>query len=238
MKTQQKIKNFFILLATLDVIFIIITPLLSFKFFNFSEEFSEVTLIIFLFILITILFRFYVKEVDKYKQRHEGLEERLRETFKYIGSINLQLEEMKKVFSSFNKYPESKKDIHALFSHTAERVLGIINADWVLLRIIDVNTGATLHEHFVSRGNKKVEKVKLENKTLLSGECSFGACSITKSNQENFNIKAFCILPVASKNSNQEFLINSIINQLEMFFIIFKSLYYKRNSDNKNNLTN
>ena len=47
-------------------------------------------------------------------------------------------------------------------------------------------------------------------------------------NQENFNIKAFCILPVAAKDDNQEFLINSIVNQLEMLFIIFNSLYYKK----------
>ena len=232
-KRQQKIRKGFIFLVAIDFIFITITPFLKFRFLGFSEELSEGVLIAFLFLLVALLFRAYIKEMDNYKERQENLEERLRETFKYIGSINLQLEEMKKVFSSVNKYPESKKDVQALFAHTAERVLGIINADWVLLRIIDINTGSTLHEYFVSRGNKEVERVKPDNKELLDGNCSFGSCSIIKSNQDNFNIKAYCILPVAAENSNQDFLINSIVNQLEMFFIIFNSLYYKRNNDNK-----
>ena len=232
-RKEQKIRKVFLFLVTLDVVFIIITPFLDFKLFSFSEEISEVGLIAFLFILIALMFRVYVKEMDDYKKQQENLEERLRETFKYIGSINLQLEEMKKVFSSVNKYPESKKDVHALFAHTAERVLGIINADWVLLRIVDINNGSTLHEYYVSRGNKNIEKFKLDNKALLDGTWSFGTCSIIKSNQDNFNIKAYCILPAEIKNSNQEFLINSIVNQLEMFFIIFNSLYYKRNGENK-----
>jgi len=233
MRKTKKIRKVFIFLGTLDLILIAFTPFLKFKFLNFSEEFSETGLILFLFILIALLLRFYIKDIDIYKQQQENLEERLRDTFKYIGSINLQLEEMKKVFSNFNKYPENKKDVQALFIHTAERVLGIINADWVLLRIVDVNTGATLYEYFCSRGNKKVERIKLDNRALLDGTCSFGSCSIVKSNQDNFNIKAYCILPVEAESSNQEFLINSIVNQLEMFFIIFNSLYYKRNNNRK-----
>ncbi|MEI6835284.1 MAG: hypothetical protein WCK59_00425 [Candidatus Falkowbacteria bacterium] len=233
MRKTKKIRKIFIFLGALDIILIIITPFLKFTFLSFSEEFSEAGLTAFLIILIALLFRFYLKDIDNYKHQQENLEERLRDTFKYIGSINLQLEEMKKVFSNFNKYPENKKDVQALFIHTAERILGIINADWVLLRIVDINNGGTLYEYFCSRGNKKVERIKLDNRALLDGVCSFGSCSIVKSNQDNFNIKAYCVLPVESDNSNQEFLINSIVNQLEMFFIIFNSLYYKRNNNRK-----
>ncbi|BFD24715.1 MAG: hypothetical protein JST_000010 [Candidatus Parcubacteria bacterium] len=156
------------------------------------------------------------------------MEERLRETFKYIGSINLQLEEMKKVFSNFNKYPESQKDIQAVFTHTAERILAIVPTDWVLLRIMELDQGKTLHEYFLSRGNKKIEKFKLENQDLLNGECSIGGCSIITSQQNNFNLKAFCILSTEVKDKNQQFMITSAINQLEMLFIIFNSYYYKK----------
>jgi hypothetical protein len=228
-KKHKKLREGILFLIIINVIVIIITPFFNVKFGGFSDEVSETVFISSLFMLMAVLFSFYSREVDKYKKQQEELEDRLRETFKYIGSINLQLEEMKKVFSSVNKYPESKKDIQALFVHTAERILGIINADWVLLKIVDIKSGNNLHEYFISRGNKKIDKIKVENKELLSGECSFGQCSIVKSNQDNFNIKAFCILPVAAKNDNQEFLINSIVNQLEMLFIIFNSLYYKNN---------
>jgi hypothetical protein len=226
---HKKIREFILFLIVINVVLIIITPLFNVNIWNFSDEISEVVYIASLFVLMAILFSFYSREVDKYKKQQEDLEERLRETFKYIGSINLQLEEMKKVFSSVNKYPESKKDIQALFVHTAERILGIINADWVMLKIVDVRNSNNLHEYFISRGNKKVERVKIDNKELLTGECSLDGCNIVKSNQDNFNIKAFCVLPVAAKNDNQKFLINTIVNQLEMLFIIFNSLYYKKN---------
>jgi len=228
-KKHKKLREGILFLIIINIIVIIITPFFNVKFSGFSDEVSETVFISSLFLLMAILFSFYSREVNKYKKQQEELEDRLRETFKYIGSINLQIEEMKKVFSSVNKYPESKKDIQALFVHTAERILGMINADWVLLKIVDIRSGNNLHEYFISRGNKKIDKIKVENKELLSGECSFGQCSIVKSNQENFNIKAFCILPVAAKDDNQEFLINSIVNQLEMLFIIFNSLYYKKN---------
>lgn len=228
-RRHKKSRQIILFLIAINVFVIIITPLFSFSLWGLSEEASEVSLITCLFLLIGLLLGFYSRELNKYKKQQDDLEERLRETFKYIGSINLQLEEMKKVFSRVNKYPESKKDIQALFVHTAERILGIINVDWVMLKIIDIKNGNQLHEYFISRGNKKIEKIKIDNKELLSGECSFGSCSIVKSNQENFNIKAFCVLPEVAKNDNQEFLINSIVNQLEMLFIIFNSLYYKKN---------
>lgn len=228
-RKHQKIKGGVLFLIIINVVLIISAPFFNIKFWSLSEDISEAIFVSSLFLLMALLFGFYSREVDKYKKQQEELEERLRETFKYIGSINLQLEEMKKVFRSVNKYPESKKDIQALFVHTAERILGIINVDWVLLKIVDVKTGNNLHEYFISRGNKKVDKIKVENKELLKGDCVYGTCSIIKSNQENFNIKAFCILPTTDKNNNQDFLINSIVNQLEMLFIIFNSLYYKKN---------
>jgi hypothetical protein len=227
-RKHKKLKGGILFLIVINVVLIILAPFFNIKFWSLSEDISEAIFVSSLFLLMALLFGFYSREVDKYKKQQEELEERLRETFKYIGSINLQLEEMKKVFRSVNKYPESKKDIQALFVHTAERILGIINVDWVTLKIVDVETGNSLHEYFISRGRKKIDKVKIDNKELLNGGCSFGSCSIVKSNQENFNIKAFCILPTVEKNDNQEFLINSIVNQLEMLFIIFNSLYYKK----------
>lgn len=228
-RKHKKIRSIILFLIALVITLIIVEPFFNFRFWGLSQELSEALLISFFFLLIFILAGFYSRELNKYRKHQEELEDRLKETFKYIGSINLQLEEMKKVFSSVNKYPESKKDIQALFVHTAERILGIINVDWVLLKIIDVKSGNNLHDYFVSRGNKRMEKIKVDNKSLLNGACSFGSCNIIKSNQENFNIKAFCILPVEIKNENQEFLIKSIVNQLEMLFIIFNSLYYKKN---------
>jgi hypothetical protein len=222
-KTAEKI---FFLLVLLDVLFILLVPFLNINIVRLSDESSEFIFITTLFFLMTIIYRFYAKELKKNKIYQEGLEERLRETFKYIGSVNLQIEEMKKVFSDV-KYPENKKDLHALFINMSERILGIVSADWVLLRIVDINNWSTLHEHFIVRGNKNVERIKFDNKSLSKKVSSDSSQTIIKSTLENFNIKAFCILPITI-TKDQEFMIKSIINQLEMMFIVFNSLYYKK----------
>lgn len=227
-KKYHRLKNIVLTLIVINILSVVGTPLLRLRLFNLSESFSASLIIAILFILLALLLGVYFKEVEKYKKTQEDLEERLRETFKYIGSINLQLEEMKKVFSNFNKYPESQKDIQAVFTHIAEKILAIIPTDWVLLRIMELDQGKTLHEYFVSRGNKRVEKIKLENQELLNGDCSIEGCSIVTSQQNNFNLKAFCILSTEAKDKNQQFMITSAINQLEMLFIIFNSYYYKK----------
>lgn len=227
-RRYQRLKNFVLALIVINILAVVGTPLLRLRLFDLSESFSTSLIITLLFIFLALLLGVYFKEVEKYKKTQEDLEERLRETFRYIGSINLQLEEMKKVFSNFNKYPESQKDIQAVFTHTAERILAIVPTDWVLLRIMELDQGKTLHEYFLSRGNKKIEKFKLENQDLLNGECSIEGCSIITSQQNNFNLKAFCILSTEVKDKNQQFMITSAINQLEMLFIIFNSYYYKK----------
>ncbi|MGI5826910.1 MAG: hypothetical protein ACOX6C_00490 [Patescibacteria group bacterium] len=227
-RRYQRLKNFVLTLIVINILAVVGAPLLRLRLFDLSESFSTSLIITILFIFLALLLGIYFKEVEKYKKTQEDLEERLRETFRYIGSINLQLEEMKKVFSNFNKYPESQKDIQAVFTHTAERILAIVPTDWVLLRIMELDQGKTLHEYFLSRGNKKIEKFKLENQDLLNGECSIEGCSIITSQQNNFNLKAFCILSTEVKDKNQQFMITSAINQLEMLFIIFNSYYYKK----------
>lgn len=219
-------KKIFMSVIFLDMLFIIIVPFINIRIIGLSDEGTEFFFILIALILMVVTFRFYNREEKYNKIYQEGLEDRLRETFKYIGSVNLQIEEMKKVFSNV-KYPENKKDLHALFINMSERILGIVSADWVLLRIIDVNNYSTLHEHFIVRGNKKAERIKFENKCLFDGSCLTDNQVFVESTVENFNIKAFCILPIAV-TKDQEFMIKSITNQLEMMFVIFNSLYYKK----------
>ena len=226
-KRRENIKKIFLFLSFLDILFILFVPFVNIRIWNLSDEISDSIFTGILILLILVAYRFYVKETKFNKKYQDGLDERLRETFKYIGSVNLQIEEMKKVFSDNGKYPENKKDLHALFINMSERILGLINTDWVLLKVVDLNNQVTLHDHFIARGNKQIEKLRIDNKCLLDGSCLIDNQTVIRSTQENFNIKAFCILPI-SVNKNQEFMIKSIVNQLEMMFVIFNSLYYKK----------
>lgn len=225
-------KNFFVILGVIFVLIIIIPFYFEISVLGLSEKTFNLLFTILLLVFAYFLSLLYLREFKRLRKYQVNLEERLQETFKYIGSVNLQIEEMRHSFSNFKKYPENKKDIKTVFSYFSEKILGMVNADWVILRVIDTNNLKTLREERFFRNNKKNNTNKFDNADILKGKCEVEDCSITKSDQEGFYIKTVCILPIDLKNSDQEFLIKSMINQLEMLFIVF-SAFDKNNKRNK-----
>jgi len=198
-----------------------------------EEEFTESILIIILIMAGYLTVRLYKREIDK-KEREldllkadkDGVENRLLDAFKYIGAINVQIQEIKAVFSSEKKYPENKKDFKNILTFLAQKTLGIVNADWLIFRIIDASNLKTLREHHETRGNTLLLKHEIGNKDLVSNG-SLDGFSVVQSNQESFNIKVFCVIPSDHLQEEQKILVKAIVNELNMLFLIFNSQYYK-----------
>lgn len=226
-------KIFFSLLALNFILTALIPILIRSDFLGLSEEKVEVIIIAILLILAYVVNFLYLREVSRLRRYQVNLEDRLQDTFKYIGSVNLQMEEMRQAFANFKKYPESKKDIKTVFIYFSEKILSIVNVDWVILRIIDLKSGRTMREDKFTRSNQLIKYGKFDNQEILSGKCSLDQCTIIKSDQENLNIKACCILPIKLTNRDQEFFVRSMINQLEMLFIVFSSLSNRRSISSK-----
>lgn len=224
-------KNFFWIIALIFILIIVIPFYFEISILGLSVKLFNLIFSSLLLILAYFLSILYLKEIKRLRNYQVNLEERLQETFKYIGSVNLQMEEMRQAFANFKKYPENKKDIKTVFSYFAEKILGIANADWVILRVIDTNNFKSLREERFFRKQEKFDNYKFENKDLLNKKCSVDGCSVTMSDQEGFYIKTCCILPVSLKNSDQEFFVKSMINQLEMMFIVFSAI--NKNKNNK-----
>ena len=217
-------KLFFILLA-LDFILTAIIPLLIRRpIFGLNEEVCEIIALSLLLLLAYTVNFLYLREFGRLRRYQVNLEDRLQETFKYIGSVNLQMEEMRQAFANFKKYPENKKDIRTVFIYFSEKILGMVNVDWVILRIIDLKTGRTMRDDKFTRNHQYIVFGKFDNRVSLIDTCKLDGCTVVKSDQENLNIKACCILPIKLKNRDQEFFVRSMINQLEMLFIVFYSL--------------
>ncbi len=239
MKKIKILQIFFIVFISLLFILIIITPHLIQKSFlvskNFviDEEYIESFIIIILLIISCAIFIFYKKElirrtkkVKKLIQDKNSLETQLNDAFKYIGSVNVQIDEIRKIFSSINKYPENKKDFKTILKFLAERTLGIVNSDWVILRVVDLMDQKTLSECIQSRGESVLLKHEISNKALIDNE-KINNYSIVNSDQKNLNIRIFCILPIKKITPEQKNLIKVVVNQVDMLFIIFTSNYYK-----------
>lgn len=198
-----------------------------------EEEIFEGALIALLLLVGYFASRGYKKELDKYAKelkelatKRVDLENKLNDAFCYIGAVNVQLLEIKSVFTAQKRYPENKRDFKHIQSVFARRALGIANVDWVMFRIIKPDTLRTLQEHSETRGNTILLKRQISNRAIAGNEVIAG-CSVVCSEQENLTIKAFCILPIENLTENQKILIGAIVNELEMLFIIFSSEYYR-----------
>ena len=229
-----KLERIYLMLLFVIFLLIVSTPyLIRSGFTVFDEELLEVAAIVLLFAVGYGVFFLYRKEMArsfdqacKLEQDKCDLRDRLGEAFSYIGTVNIQIQQIKSFFSDFNKFPEDKKDYLHILQLMADRILSMVNVDWVLFRIIDILNFNTLSEYSGTRGNATRLNHKIGNRGLASME-KFKGITVIKSGQENFNIKTFCIIPKDTLSGDQKVFIKAVVNQLEMLFIIFTSIYYK-----------
>ncbi len=219
---------------------IVLTPDLVRSDISFLEEqILESILIGALFFIGYFILSLYRKEVDRnlkklasLEQDKQDLEDRLIDAFKYIGSLNIQIQEIRSLFSDLKKYPESKNDFKNIMDYLCDKVLAMVSCEWVIIKLIDTNTYETLRECSIARGNAIVLKYRLSNKELVENIEHEGLW-IVGSSQENFHIKTFCIVP-KELTSEERIFITGVVNQLEMLFLIFTSTYYNNASKSNN----
>ncbi|MFH0803067.1 MAG: hypothetical protein V2A78_11890 [bacterium] len=214
----------------------ITTPfLVTHNFLIFQEETVEVILLGLLVIISLGILLLYRREAEKSRlkcqqmlQAKMGMEDRLNEAFKYIGSLNVQIEEIRSVFSDAIKYPENKKEMKYIMEFLAGRILGIVDADWVILRIVEPETRKTLREAHVARGNAILLNSPIENEFLIQPQSErLKDYTIVTSTQRSLDLVVFCILPRRDITRNQKIFLEAIANQLQLLFLIFTSSYYK-----------
>jgi len=51
--------------------------------------------------------------------------------------MNVQIQEIKSIFNTIDKYPETKEGLKKALTFFGSRVIGIVNSEWVMFRIID-----------------------------------------------------------------------------------------------------
>lgn len=198
-----------------------------------EEEIVESALIAVLLIIGYVVSIMYkkelnkcIREIDELTTGKSNLEEKLNEAFGYIGEVNVQVQEIRAVFSALKKYPENKNDFKNILAFFGQKVLGIVKVDWVMFRIIDPDNFRTLREHWEARGRAVALNHGISNKAIVNNGAINGG-SVVGSRYENLSIKVFCILPIEQLTTNQRILVEAIVNDLEMLFVIFTSEHYR-----------
>jgi hypothetical protein len=215
-------------MLTLGVLFIVVvaTPLLIrghlslTKNIILQEDVLEALLIATLLGLAYTVHRAYRRELENLKKSNAGLMISHTEAFKYIGKVNIQLKELQAIFSGFQWYPETKTEFQGILSSAARNVQGIVNVDWILIRIINQNTFNTITEHLESRSEKTYPQVQISNRALVEGKI-IERFKIVCSHKNNLAVNVAFIIPIKTLGKEEKILIEVIADELEKLFIIF-----------------
>lgn len=200
------------------------------------EEIVKGILLGILFVVSTLILNLYKGEVAKHKDQIEKIntdkqkvEERLQISDQYIGMINVQIKEIKSVFFSIDNYPQTKADFKRTFTFFGEKVLGIVNSNWVLIRIVNSESQRTISEHYKAR-NRSINKYpQISNKLMIDAQPIASHTSII-SNPKDIDILVFCVLPLETISSDEQIFLQAIIDEITKMYIIFNSSYFKNNA--------
>lgn len=202
-----------------------------------EEETVEGSLICVLFITSILILNLYKREVRKQKElinkinnEKKKVEVRLNNSERYIGIMNVEMQEIKSIFNSIEGYPETKEGLKKAFAFFGERVIGIVDTDWVLFRIIDSNSHRTICEHFGTRHGTECSYPHVSNKMIIEKQ-PLSPFAYVISNPKNLNILVFCVVPVDNISNDQHIFIQAIINEITKLFVILNSLYFKKESN-------
>jgi hypothetical protein len=183
-----------------------------------------------------LIFTLYKREVNRHKEviikikdEKKKVEERLNNSEQYIAIMNVQMQEIKSIFNSIDKYPETKEGLKKAFTFFGSRVIGIVNTNWVLFRIIDNNNQRTICEHFATRQGFEDGYPHVSNKMVIEKQPILPFTYVISS-PKNLNILVFCVMPVDKISNDQQLFIQAIINEITKLFVILNSIYYKNES--------
>jgi hypothetical protein len=231
-KTLRYLKAIFIAVVGLMVLLIVATPLMVsdgivlFDRFVFEEGAVETVLILVLFTLAYLASRAYRTAVAAYKKRlrrlaaeKNVLADRLTDAFRYIGTVNVQLQEIRSVFSGLKRLPENRRQFKDLLSMFGSKILGMMNVDWVKIRIVDRRIFRTIIEHREARKTQPALTPHIGNRAVVEGKPVHGYVFVTGA-KANLSIMAVCILPLGHLDKEETILMQALVDEIEMLFII------------------
>jgi len=211
--------------AYLTVFVLLLFALLAHPFYLKSgiyfipEQFLEIIVMSALFGLMFFFISRFERELVKSRQN-------LDEALKYIGVVNVQIEQLTLASEEIRKYPQSHGDFKKVLRRLTEKAMGIANSPWVIFRIIERGNLRTVEEYGLARESRNAYNRKVSNKALVAGQ-NLADCQVVESPRGHEKIKAYCVMPVRALHPNQKYLLRAIVGELEMLYLIFSNQNYQ-----------
>jgi hypothetical protein len=148
------------------------------------------------------------------------LKDRLTDAFRYIGTVNVQLQQVHAFFAEVLRYPESRNDFKRLLAETASKALCTVDKDWMLIRIVDRATLKTRIEHWEIRRNTKPPAVCIGNRAAIEPN-GLPDVDVIRSQLAPAAITTICVFPLPRLNPEERVLIEAFSAELEMIYLLF-----------------
>lgn len=189
-----------------------------------DEDIFEMLLIAALMGLSYTVHRVYQEKVEKLKKSNASLTKSHTEAFRYLGTVNVQLQGFFDMFVKLQRYPETKAELQSILSSAARHLRGITNVDWILIRIINQNNLRTMTEHWEFSPKTVYQHIKISNRALVDGK-ALKCFNIVHFRRNNSAVHVVCIMPFKTLMREEKIMIKAIVGELEMLFFIFSQQY-------------
>ena len=213
----------------------------------FSQETVESFFLTLGLLALLYIFRHYDYFMKKKEEealllnsKLKNREKELLDSFQYLGKVNVQISMIKSLLEKM-EIPKSKNRLKEIYGELLNLVCGITGRQRAFLRIINLETGRTLSEQFISSEeevvqdfNVKIGNINLSNKFKEKEKIEISGYSVFYSRSDNFSIKAFVFVPDSEPGgerkkdyTNEENFLEAVASQCEILFLLFSSRYYK-----------
>lgn len=197
------------------------------KSFIIDEEIFETALIAVLFTISFLIVKRFRRKLTLYEQKFSRADRekskllsRLADAFRYIGTVNVELQEIQSILTRLDHYPKTKKEFKKLQDYLSFRAMTIAKSPWLAVRIIDKTEERTLYEHQAARPGSIFPKETMGNREILENRPVPGMTKIITS-KRNMDLMTVCILPKAECSDEEKILIQLILNWIEMYFLLY-----------------
>jgi hypothetical protein len=240
LKKIKRLQIFYVATIGALMLMIVGTPVLVRRWIAITnyllrdQEVLETLLIAVLLSLAYALSHIYNKllnahreEIQHLAMKNDGLQGRLTDAYKYIGKVNVQLQEIHSAFSLLNRLPQSRKDLKNLLSMFAQKALTIANTDWVAVRIIDRPSLRTVIEHLETRTEATFSLPHIGNKYVVEEKSIVGQVVVRCENKA-LDFTVVCIFPRNELSWEEKILLESIAGEIELLFLTYTAIHSRK----------
>jgi hypothetical protein len=227
-------KTIKIIFALLIIALVVQHELIMSGLYNIPEEYIESALTVFILLIAYFTYRLYKKELQEKEIEKKKLEdnlkstdEKLLESFKYIGLVNVRLPLVKNITTDLlkNHSPREKNKKEIINQLLSMATTSIAKVEWGIFRFIDTQSKTTVKEFVYNpSGNSSLNKHIPNSELLLTHEknLNFNTLenfSIIHTSDQETQIQCFFIFPKNQSTPTEELpLLLAITDQAQLFF--------------------